>query len=200
MVSSFASTPYRQVIRATTVLLATGGRSDDEIDVRLDIPRRIVSTGRHRFNQDHVTGTDEGLRGGRRAHLSPNVVIEVKRIGCERPMEAGRPLGHRSLPNSRRGREAEHRRTAPTPSLGPVVPGRALRVEHERQRRGAWVYLAVWDVVQSRLFGRCEARSGTATFDRLVEQVVAEVPSRAARWALEFTGNGLAHFGVSSDT
>ena len=35
------------------------------------------------------------------------------------------------------------RRIQPTP---PTAPARPMRVEHEYQRRGAWAYLAAWDV------------------------------------------------------
>jgi hypothetical protein len=40
----------------------------------------------------------------------------------------------------------------------PVAPGRARRVEHEYERRGAWAYLAAWEVHHARLVGRCETR------------------------------------------
>jgi hypothetical protein len=77
----------------------------------------------------------------------------------------------------------------------PVAPGRALRVEHEYERRGAWAYLAAWDVHHARLFGRCEAQNGIAAFDRLVEQVMAQEPYRSARRVFWITDNGSAHRG-----
>jgi len=38
----------------------------------------------------------------------------------------------------------------------------AMKVKHEYERRGAWAYLAAWDVHQAKVFGRCEAQSGIA--------------------------------------
>jgi hypothetical protein len=37
---------------------------------------------------------------------------------------------------------------------------------------GAWTYLAAWDVHRARLFGGCEVKSGIATVDRLVGEVM----------------------------
>jgi transposase len=81
----------------------------------------------------------------------------------------------------------------------PVAPGRALRVEHEYERRGAWAYLAAWDVHQARVFGRCEPRSGRAAFDRLVEHVMAQEPYRSARRVFWVMDNGSAHRGAKGD-
>src|SRR6266550_3276816 len=60
-------------------------------------------------------------------------------------------------------------------------PHHAMKVEHEYERRGAWAYLAAWDVHQAKVFGRCEAQSGIAPFDRLVEQVMGQSPYKSAR-------------------
>ena len=57
----------------------------------------------------------------------------------------------------------------------PPRPHHAMKVEHEYERRGAWAYLAAWDVHQAKVFGRCEAQSGIAPFDRLVEQVMRTI-------------------------
>ena len=81
----------------------------------------------------------------------------------------------------------------------PVAPGRELRVEHEYERRGAWAYVAAWDVHHARLFGRCEARNGIAAFDRLVEQVMAQQPYRSARRVFWVIDNGSAHRGPKGD-
>ena len=51
-----------------------------------------------------------------------------------------------------------------------------MKVEHEYERRGAWAYLAAWDVRRAKVFGRCEAKSGIAPFDRLVDQVMQQSP------------------------
>lgn len=77
----------------------------------------------------------------------------------------------------------------------PTAPGRALRVEHEYERKGAWAYLAAWDVRRAKLFGRCERKTGIAPFGRLVEQVMAQVPYRSARRVFWVMDNGSSHRG-----
>ena len=42
----------------------------------------------------------------------------------------------------------------------PPANGRAMRVEHEYVRRGAWAYLAAWDVHRAKIHGRCERTTG----------------------------------------
>ena len=58
----------------------------------------------------------------------------------------------------------------------PTGPSRPMRVEHEYKSRGAWAYVA--DVHRAKVFGRCEAKTGIAPFDRLVDQVMAQPPYR----------------------
>ena len=91
--------------------------------------------------------------------------------------------------------QARHRRHAPAP----VAPQRAMRVEHEYHRRGAWAYVAAWDVHRARLFGRCEALSGIAAFDRLVEDVMRQEPYCSARRVFWVMDNGSAHRGAKGD-
>jgi len=73
-----------------------------------------------------------------------------------------------------------------------------MRVEHEYHRRGAWAYVAAWVVHRARLFGRCEAGSGIAAFDRLVDQVTQE-PYRSARRVFWVMDNGSTHRGATGD-
>jgi hypothetical protein len=61
-------------------------------------------------------------------------------------------------------RRRKHRSAAPRPRV-------AGRFEHEYVRKGAWAYLAAWDVHQARIFGRCERKTGIAPFGRRVRQV-----------------------------
>ena len=85
--------------------------------------------------------------------------------------------------------------------LHPTVPPRPkqpMKVEHEYERKGAWAYLAVWDVHRARLFGRCEAKSGIAPFDRLVAQVMSQEPYRSARRVFWIMDNGSSHRGQRS--
>lgn len=77
----------------------------------------------------------------------------------------------------------------------PPLAGSSLKVEHEYQRCGAWAYLAALDVHQVKLFGRCERKSGIVPFDRLVAQVMTELPYREARTVFWVVDNGSAHRG-----
>jgi transposase len=85
-------------------------------------------------------------------------------------------------------RRRKHRTTPP----GPEVP---MRVEHEYARKGAWVYLAAWDVHRARIFGRCEHKTGIAPFDRLVRQVMLQEPYRSAARVFWVVDNGSSHRG-----
>ncbi|MGH7410406.1 MAG: IS630 family transposase, partial [Candidatus Methylomirabilis sp.] len=84
----------------------------------------------------------------------------------------GWPLGQNDFvicadeKTSIQARRRKHRSTAPQ-------PGQPMRVEHEYLRKGAWAYLAAWDVHQARVFGRCERKTGIAPFGRLVRQVMS---------------------------
>ncbi len=77
----------------------------------------------------------------------------------------------------------------------PPGPGRPRRVEHEYARAGAWAYMAAWDVQRARVFGRCEAQTGIAPFDRLVAQVMRQEPYRSARRVFWIVDNGSSHRG-----
>ncbi|MBI2864337.1 MAG: IS630 family transposase [Chloroflexi bacterium] len=80
-------------------------------------------------------------------------------------------------------------------STYPAQPGAAMKVEHEYTRCGAWAYLAAWDVHRAKLFGRCERKSGIASFDRLVAQVMNQPPYTEARRVFWIVDNGSAHRG-----
>jgi len=80
----------------------------------------------------------------------------------------------------------------------PPQPGDAMKVEHEYTRKGAWAYLAAWDVHRAKVFGRCEARSGIAPFDRLVDQVMTQAPYAKARRVFWIVDNGSSHRGPCS--
>jgi len=80
----------------------------------------------------------------------------------------------------------------------PVQPGAPMKVEHEYARGGALAYLAAWDVRRAQLFGRCEARSGKAAFDRLVAQVMGQEPYRSATRVFWVLDNGSAHRGATA--
>jgi hypothetical protein len=80
----------------------------------------------------------------------------------------------------------------------PPQPGQPMKVEHEYERMGAWAYLAAMDVHRPKLFGRCEAHSGIAPFDRLVTQGMAQEPYRSAKRVFWVMDNGSSHRGQSS--
>jgi hypothetical protein len=106
----------------------------------------------------------------------------------------GRPLRHNDFvicadeKTSIQARRRKHRSAAPQ-------PGRPMRVEHEYVRKGAWAYLAAWDVHQARVFGRCEHKTGIAPFGRLVRQVMSREPYRSASRVFWVVDNGTSHRG-----
>src|SRR2546428_5174505 len=77
----------------------------------------------------------------------------------------------------------------------PAQPARAMKVEHEYRRMGAWAYLAALDVHRAKVFGRCETTTGIAPFGRLVAQVMTQEPYRSARRVFWVVDNGSSHRG-----
>ena len=65
------SGPYRDVVRARIVLLATQGLENTEIARRLELPVQIVSKWRKRFFEEGLAGLEERPRRGRPARFSP---------------------------------------------------------------------------------------------------------------------------------
>jgi len=63
--------PYRDVVRAKIVLMAADGYDNDEIALRLDTRREIVSKWRKRFFEQGLPGLEERPRGGRPPIFSP---------------------------------------------------------------------------------------------------------------------------------
>ncbi len=106
----------------------------------------------------------------------------------------GVPLGPREYVLSADEKTSIQARCRIHPSL-PPAPGRPLYVGHEYDRRGACAYLAAWDVQRAKVFGRCEATTGIAPFDRLVAQVMSHEPYRSARRVFWVVDNGSSHRG-----
>jgi transposase len=75
------------------------------------------------------------------------------------------------------------------------VPGKPMRVEHGYERKGAWAYLAAWDVKRAKVHGRCERKTGIAPFQRLVGQVMRQEPYRSAPRVFWIMDNGSSHRG-----
>ena len=65
------TSPYRDVMRARIVLLASQGLGNDQIAAQLGMPRQIASKWRHRFWVERLPGLEERPRGGRPARFSP---------------------------------------------------------------------------------------------------------------------------------
>lgn len=82
-----------------------------------------------------------------------------------------------------------------------VPPGskRPMLVEHEYERKGAWAYLAAWDVRRAKIFGRCERKTGIVPFHRLVRQVMTQEPYKSARRVFWVMDNGSSHRGERGD-
>jgi len=80
----------------------------------------------------------------------------------------------------------------------PTLPGVPMKVEHEYKRCGAWAYIAAFDVHRAKLFGRCERKGGIAPFDRLVGQIMGQLPYKEARRVFLIVDNGSAHRGQKS--
>ena len=57
--------PYFMVARAKMILLAAEGLQNDEIAVRLNTTRKIVSIWRKRFFEERIPGLEERPRPGR---------------------------------------------------------------------------------------------------------------------------------------
>ena len=93
--------PYRDVVRAKIVLLAAQGVDNDEIALRLDTRREIVSKWRKRFFEERLAGLEERPRQGRPGVSPPEVVVEVKAIACELPGHLGLPLSRLHVPDIR---------------------------------------------------------------------------------------------------
>jgi hypothetical protein len=106
----------------------------------------------------------------------------------------GVPLGPREYVVSADEKTSIQARRRIHPSLAPAV-GRPMYVEHEYERAGAWAYLAAWDVHRAKVFGRCEATTGIAPFERLVTQVMTQEPYRSARRVFWVVDNGFSHRG-----
>ena len=66
------TSPYRDVIRAKIVLMAAQGISNEEIAIRLNTPRQIVSKWHKRFYFQRLMGLQDEPRGGRPGDFSPS--------------------------------------------------------------------------------------------------------------------------------
>lgn len=63
--------PYRDVFRASLILLAARGLRNDQIAERLNTRREIVSKWRKRFFEERLQGLEERDRAGRSRVFPP---------------------------------------------------------------------------------------------------------------------------------
>ncbi len=106
-----------------------------------------------------------------------------------RPATGPEDCGLRRRENEQSG---SRRRLHTTLPPGPDEP---MRVEHEYERKGAWAYLAAWDVRRAKIHGRCERTTGIAPFRRVVRQVMSQEPYRSAPRVFWIVDNGSSHRG-----
>lgn len=62
---------YFDVVRAKIILLAADGLENEQIGLRLDLPRQIVSKWRKRFFDKRLDGLQNQCRPGRPPGFSP---------------------------------------------------------------------------------------------------------------------------------
>lgn len=105
-----------------------------------------------------------------------------------------RPIGEKEFVISADEKTSIQARKRKQQTLAPG-PNRLMLVEHEYERKGAWAYLAAWDVRRAKVFGRCELKSGIAPFDRLVGQVMSQEPYYSADRVFWVVDNGSSHRG-----
>ena len=80
----------------------------------------------------------------------------------------------------------------------PPMAGNPMKVEHEYRRGGSLNYIAAMDINNTKLFGRCEAKTGIKPFDLLVEDVMSQEPYCSANRVFWVVDNGSSHRGQSS--
>ncbi len=109
----------------------------------------------------------------------------------------GQPLGPKDHILSADEKTSIQARRRCHPSL-PPAPGRPAYLENEYKRGGALQYLAAWDVRRGYVMGRCEPKTGSAPFGRLVKQVLAEEPYRSGERLFWIVDNGSSHRGAAA--
>jgi hypothetical protein len=109
----------------------------------------------------------------------------------------GEPLGANDFVISSDEKTSIQARIRCHASLAPR-PAEPMRIEPEYKRGGALQYLAAWDVRRGIVFGRCEAKTGIASFGRLVDQVMQQEPYCHADRVFWIVDNGSSHRGQSA--
>jgi len=71
MASRKYTSPYFDVVRAKIILMAADGFENEQIGLRLDLPRQIVSKWRKRFFERRLDGLENLSRPGRPPGFPP---------------------------------------------------------------------------------------------------------------------------------
>lgn len=106
----------------------------------------------------------------------------------------GKPLGRNNFVISTDEKTSIQARRRIHPTL-PPGSHRAMRIEPEYERCGAWAYLAAMDVHRMKLFGRCEKSTGIVPFEKLVADVMSQPPYKTARRVFWIMDNRSSHRG-----
>lgn len=64
--------PYKELMRAKIILMASEGYTNSQIAARLDLPRQIASKWRQRYFDERTTGLADLARSGRTPTFSPS--------------------------------------------------------------------------------------------------------------------------------
>jgi transposase len=83
------------------------------------------------------------------------------------------------------------------PTLAPGA-ARAMRAEHEYERKGALAYLAALDVHHAKAFGHCAPATGIVPFMTLAAKVMSQEPYASARRVFWIVDNGSGHRGQAA--
>jgi len=71
MTSRKYTSPYFDVVRAKIILMAADGFENEQVGLRLDLPRQIVSKWRKRFFERRLDGLENLSRPGRPPGFPP---------------------------------------------------------------------------------------------------------------------------------
>jgi transposase len=128
----------------------------------------------------------------------PNFAVKAARVlDLYAGVWDGQPLGPNDFVICADEKTSIQARCRCHPTL-PPGRARAMRIEHEYERKGALAYLAAWDVHRGQVIGRCEDTTGIEPFARLVEQVMTMEPYASADHVYWITDNGSSHRGQAS--
>ena len=91
-------TPYRDRARATIVVLAARGRSNNQIAAQTGMHVDTVRAWRDRFAAEGMAGLADRKRTGRPPRFTPLQLAQLKALACQLPAETGTPLSAWSCP------------------------------------------------------------------------------------------------------